>query len=150
MVCDSRRHQNPFVCIQDNQESRLLRGMRVRLLLILCPSATFSHAAPTPTGGHLGGSGCRHVGMPPKLPSVHIVDAYPGKTVPRANTRPGSRDLPPVANVRTEPPFPFFHSSERSEDDKRAPQGMYSLAQRVLLPSEGDRTCLPLCTSQVR
>ncbi|CAN0007921.1 unnamed protein product, partial [Laminaria digitata] len=84
-------------------------------------------------GRHLRSSRQRYMGVPAKLPSVHIVDAYSGATVPRANSRPGTRNVPPVANVRAKPAFSFLHPSEWSQNDERAPQGHEGKSSGFLL-----------------
>lgn len=63
------------------------------------------------------------MGVPAKLSSMHIVDAYSGATVPRANSRPSTRNVPPVANVRAKPALSFLYPSKWSQNDERAPQG---------------------------
>lgn len=71
------------------------------------------------------------MGMPAELPSVHLLDAYSRAVVSRAYAGPGTRDLPLVADLGTEPALPFFHPSKRSKDDERAPEGTCSLHQAL-------------------
>lgn len=57
------------------------------------------------------------MGVPAKLPFMHIMDAYFGAAMPRADSRPSTRVLSTVVDLGAEPAFPFLHSSEWGEND---------------------------------
>lgn len=63
------------------------------------------------------------MGMPSELPSMHILDADVGETLPGANARSSYRYIPFVANFRAKPALPVLHSAEWRQDDERTTEG---------------------------
>lgn len=79
-----------------------------------------------------------------------IVDANSGATVPRAHPRPGTRELPPVVDVRTEPALPLIYPPEWSEDDERAPEGIPTFYPSLLPLGPSLAVAIAFRTFQVR